>query len=99
MKKDSEKIVRADSESGQRLGEAIVEVVENQLNENNPPETRLTLDRLMAMGESRENAIRFISSVLSIEIFDILQNEKPFNEERYINNLKALPELPDEPGN
>ncbi len=99
MKKDSDKIVQADSESGQRLGEAIVEVVENQLNENNPPETKLTLDRLMAMGESRENAIRYISSILSIEIFDILQNEKSFNEERYINNLEALPELPDELSN
>ena len=80
MKKDSKKIVHADTEEGQRIGEAIVEVVENQLNENSPPETKVTLDRLMAMGESRENSIRFISSVLSIEIFDILKNKETFNE-------------------
>jgi len=52
MKKKKETIVRADSEDGQVAGEAIVEVVENQLAENNPPETRRTLERLMKTGES-----------------------------------------------
>ena len=40
MKKKKEKIVQADSDDGQRAGEAIVEVVENQLADNNPPETK-----------------------------------------------------------
>ena len=95
MKKESEKIVQADTESGQRLGELIVEVAENQVKENNPPETKETLERLIALGESRENAMRYIASVLSIEIYDIVKEEIPFNEKRYINNLHKLPILPE----
>ena len=90
----NEKIVNADTESGQLAGEAIVEVIDNQLAENNPPETKIALERLMALGEPRENAMRYIASVLSIEIFEVLKNNSHFNEERYVKNLKALPELP-----
>ena len=90
----TKKIVNADTEGGQLAGEAIVEVIENQLRDNEPPETKVTLDKLMAMGESRENAIRYIASALSVEIFEALKNSTSYNEERYIKNLKALPELP-----
>ncbi len=89
-----EKIVNADDESGQLAGEAIVEAVENQLAEDNPPETKITLERLIKLGESRENAIRYIASALSVEIFGALKNESAYNEQRYISNLKALPKLP-----
>ena len=95
MKKKHEKIVNADSEEGQMAGEAMVEIIENQLAENNPPETRLTLDRLMGMGETRENAMRYIASVLSVEIFHMLKEQEMFDEARYVGNLKALPTLPD----
>lgn len=94
MKKKKEPIVRADCEDGQIAGEAIVEVIENQLAENNPPETKQTLERLNKGGESRENAIRYIACALSVEIYGALNNNEPYNNERYINNLKALPELP-----
>ncbi|MEJ2466766.1 MAG: hypothetical protein P8045_13850 [Candidatus Thiodiazotropha sp.] len=94
MKKTKETIVRADSEGGQIAGEAIVEAVENQLTENTPPETRQTLERLMKSGESRESAIRYIACALSVEIFGALKNNEPYNNQRYLNNLKALPELP-----
>ena len=94
MKKKKETLVNADSEDGQIAGEAIIEVVENQLAENNTPETKVTLERLMKAGESRENAIRYIACALSVEIYGALKNKEPYNNERYINNLKALPELP-----
>ncbi len=94
MNNKKETIVNADSEDGQIAGEAIVEAVENQIAENNPPETKQTLERLMKTGESRENAIRYIACALSVEIYGALKNNEPYNNERYINNLKALPELP-----
>ena len=94
MKKKIEQIVQADSEDGQLAGEAIVEVIENQLADNNPPETRQTLDRLIKLRETRENAIRYISAALSVEIFGALKHQEPYNNERYIKNLKALPKLP-----
>ena len=96
MKKKPEKIVNAETENGQLAGEAIVEAVENQLKENNPHETKKTLERLIGLGESRENAIRYIASALCVEIYEALKNETPYNEERYLKNLKALPKLPDE---
>ena len=96
MKKDKEQIVQAESEEGQMAGEAIVQVVENQINGNNPPETKETLERLMKNGETRENAMRYIASVLSIEIFGALKHQEPYNNKRYLKNLKALPNLPDE---
>ena len=92
--KKRKSIVEADTKDGQRAGEAVVEAVENQLRENNPPETKRTLRRLMALGESRENALRYIASALSVEIFETLKNQSPYDEARYVNNLKALPKLP-----
>ena len=94
MKKRKRNTVQADTPDGQLAGEALVEVVENQIQDNDPPETRLTLDRLMSLGESRENAMRYIASVLSLEVFEIFKYQTPFNEERYLTNLKNLPELP-----
>lgn len=96
MKKKKDKIVQADSEDGQKAGEAIVEVVENQLTDNNPPETKQALERLMKSGKSRENAIRYIASVLSTETFGALKHEESYDNERYIKNLEALPELSNE---
>ena len=96
MKKDKEQIVQADTEGGQLAGEAMVEVVENQIADNNPPETKKALERLIKNGETRENAMRYIASVLSIEIFGALKHQEPYNHERYTKNLKALPDLPDE---
>jgi len=89
-----EKIVQADTGDGQILGEAIVEAVENQLNDDDPPEVRKALKRLVALGESKENAMRYIASVLSVEFFEIMKNQTSYNEARYIKNLNALPELP-----
>ena len=94
MKKRKRNIVQADTPDGQLAGEAMVEVVENQIRDNDPPETRTTLERLISLGESRENAMRYIASVLSIEIFEALKNKTPYNEERYLTNLRNLPELP-----
>ena len=89
-----ESIVNAETDSGQLAGEAIVEAVENQLDDNNPPEAKQALNRLMALGESRENAIRYIASALSVEIYEAMKNHTPYKESRYISNLDALPKLP-----
>ena len=94
MKKYEAPIVEADSEDGQIAGEALVEAVKNQLADNNPAETKQTLERLMKSGESRENALRYIACALSVEVFGMMKNKEPYNRGRYIKNLKALPELP-----
>jgi len=76
------------------LRRAILEVVENQLRDGTPPETQATLDRLLAAGHSRAEAIELIACVVSAEIFDVLKRGQPYQEQRYLAGLRALPRLP-----
>lgn len=85
---------RKQQEFNPHLQRAILEVVENQLRDGTPPETRATLDRLMADGRSREEAVKLIGCVVGTEIFEVLKNHEPFNETRYVAALLALPKLP-----
>jgi hypothetical protein len=72
----------------------ILEIVQNQLRDNDPPETRETLARLTSEGISEEEAIKMIACAISTEIFHILKYQEEFNRERYISNLRRLPQLP-----
>lgn len=76
------------------LRRALLEIVENQLRDGTPPETRATLERLMGEGCSRENAVEYIACVVSSEIFDVLKNNQVYQEARYVAALRALPRLP-----
>lgn len=77
-----------------QVTQAILDVVENQIKANNPPETRATLDRLRSQGNSRAEAVRLIACVVADEMFHILKNQTVFNEERFAANLKRLPTMP-----
>ncbi len=48
---------------------AIYDVVDNQLRDGEPPETRQTLERLLAEGHSLSEARRLIAAVVASEIF------------------------------
>ena len=74
--------------------EAIFEIIENQMRDGTPPETKQTYDRLIADGHSHEDTMRLIGCALSTEMFELLKNRQPYNEDRYIAALKALPVLP-----
>ena len=76
------------------LKSAILEVVENQLQANDPPETKQTFDRLISEGHSEHEAKELIGSVVSSEIFDVLKKQEPFNPDRVAKALYKLPELP-----
>jgi len=74
----------------------ILEVVENQMRDNDPSETRKTFDRLSQEGHSDEDAKRLIGRLVASEIFDVLKKQEEFNPERYVKALNNLPELPEE---
>ena len=76
------------------LKSAILEVVENQLKANDPPETRQTFDRLISEGYSEKEAKKLIGCIVTSEIFDVLKKQEPFNSERYAKALHELPKLP-----
>lgn len=73
---------------------AILDIVKNQIRDNYPPETKETLNRLVAEGLSEERATKLIACAVSTEVFHTLKHQEPFNAERYIKNLKKLPKLP-----
>ncbi|MDA1117055.1 MAG: hypothetical protein O2979_03430 [Proteobacteria bacterium] len=77
-----------------RARAAIEEVIENQIRNNDPPETRQTLDRLVGSGHPRAEAKRLIACALVSELFDVMKSEKPYDNARYLANLNRLPELP-----
>ncbi len=78
-----------------RLNKAVLEVVENQIRQSNPPATKETFDRLVREGHDQDEARRLIGCVVASEIFDILKNMEPYDEERYVSALRKLPELPE----
>jgi hypothetical protein len=77
-----------------RRRKLILEIVENQIRENNPPETKTTLERLLASGIPMDNAMDMIGTVVVSEIFDVLKLERDFDRERYVKLLNQLPKLP-----
>ena len=88
-------IMRGD-EGGPLAGAMILEVVENQLRDGDPPETKQTYDRLVSEGHSDEDAKRLIGCVVSAEVFDILKKQEAFNPERFVQALNNLPSIPDD---
>ena len=83
-------------DSNPRLRASFLEVVDNQLKANDPPETRQTLDRLIAQGISKEDAKICIAQAVCFEVFNVLKHNKPSDQKRYIRNLQQLPKEPTE---
>jgi uncharacterized protein with ATP-grasp and redox domains len=76
------------------LRQAFLRIVRNQLRSGKPPETKATLERLMAEGYSRDHSMKLIAAVVATEIVDMLNENEPFKEARYLAALQALPKLP-----
>ena len=73
----------------------ILEVVENQLRDNEPPETRATLTRLMTEGRSESEAKKLIGCVVVAEMFEVLRQNQDYDQDRYVAALAALPQIPE----
>ena len=78
----------------QRLKSAIIAVVDKQLESNDPPEIKQTLDRLITEGFSEDEAKELIGNVVVMEVFEVLKAGQPFDISRYAAALARLPELP-----
>jgi hypothetical protein len=77
-----------------RLRASFLQIVDNQLRANDPPETRETFNRLVAQGISEEDAKAYIAQAVCVETYDILKHKRPFNLQRYVKNLQLLPKQP-----
>jgi hypothetical protein len=71
---------------------ALLEAVDNQLRDGDPPETRTTLERLLREGHSREQARRMIAFALVIEMNAMIRDGRNFDHASYAAELDALPQ-------
>jgi len=84
----------ATMETNEKLREQIFEIINNQLRDNDPPETKTTFDRLQKQGYDDFQTRQMIGQCLAVELFDVLKHGRPYNNERYIKNLITLPKEP-----
>lgn len=82
------------SDTNPELGKVIIEVVENQIRDNDPPETRQTVERLRAEGYTDDEARRLVSTAVTVELFHIMRDRETFNQKRFVWNLGNLPREP-----
>lgn len=80
--------------SNPRLQSAILEVVDNQLRDLHPPQTKETYDRLISRGYSDQKARQLIGAVVATEMFEMTKNNELFDEERFVEALNKLPDSP-----
>ena len=76
------------------LGKMILEVVENQIRDNDPPETKQTIERLKADGYTADEARRMVATAVTVELFHIMRDREMFNRKRFVWNLAHLPREP-----
>ena len=81
-------------ETNPELGKTILQVVKNQIRDNDPPETRQTVERLRAGGYTVDEARRLVSTAVTVEIFHIIRDHEAFNRKRFLWNLAHLPREP-----
>jgi uncharacterized protein YoaH (UPF0181 family) len=68
-----------------------LETVLDQLESGDPPEAKATLDRLMAGGQSRSQALHHIAAALRQEMDRMLSESTPFDNARYATLLAKIP--------
>jgi hypothetical protein len=74
------------------LTAAILDIVETQLRDNTPAETRRTFERLVNAGYAPDDARRLIGNAVAQEIFHVVKRGEVYDEQRYITVLQGLPE-------
>ena len=82
-------------ENNPQLAAAILDVVDSQLRDGTPPETRQTFDRLVGAGYTPEGARQLIAHVVVREIFSVMGRGERYDQARFVGALQRLPELPE----
>ena len=84
---------RESDTSHEALRTTILEIVDNQIRNHDPPEALATYDRLIGQGHSDEEARRLIGCVIASEVVGILNQNREYDHRRYLAALEALPRL------
>ncbi len=82
-------------EINKELRAQILNIIEEQLSSNNPQEVGATLARLQKEGYTEVDSKKLIGQCVVLELYDMIRNRKVFNLDRYVRNLKRLPQEPE----
>jgi hypothetical protein len=74
-----------------RLHLSMHKIVANQLWDDEPPQTRQTARRLLALGHERHDVPHMPGSVVAGEVWRVRREDIPFNRARFAEALDALP--------
>lgn len=81
-------------EQNKKLKAAILEVIEQQIRNQDPPETASTLTRLLNQGLSKEKSLELIGYVVGLEVLSVMESGRKFDRNEFAKRLHALPSLP-----
>lgn len=82
-------------ETNPQLAATILDIVDTQLRDGTPPETRQTFDRLVTAGYTPEGARQLLAHVVVREIFTVMARGERYDQARFVAALHRLPSLPD----
>ncbi len=68
-----------------------LKVVQEHLKKNDPPETKQTLQRLLGEGIPERDAMNMLALCVANEFQAVLEEDGPFNKERFVKMLNELP--------
>lgn len=80
--------------TNRRAGELVIQAIKEQIRLDDPPETKVTFDRLRRDGHTKEEVYQMLGCVLISEIYEVLKQERVFDKDLYVQRLRALPKLP-----
>ena len=71
------------ADSDKTVRDAMLDTVLNQLETGDPPEAKKTYDRLVAAGQSKNQALQLMATALRVEMNRMLSEGTPFDNKRY----------------
>ena len=77
-----------------RAREIIFNIIEEQIKNDDPPETSLTFSRLKKEGFDDFTIKQLIGQCVAIEVYNMMKFKMPFDKIRYLKNLGKLPKEP-----
>jgi hypothetical protein len=72
------------------LHKIMIQTVEKQISDNDPPAAREAYERLVSKGNDEETAKDMIASLIAEEIYIMMKNDQKMNLENYISRLEKL---------
>lgn len=70
---------------------ALVDAVKKQVKDNNPPAAKQAYLRLLGEGILEEDVYVYLARALACEMFVMMKERQPYDQERYSKRLSKLP--------